>query len=267
MPSAIEQRHDIVGQHVGAGLVRGPGVGLPLSPKPRKSGAISRKRSDSRSNIGSQVAQNSGQPCSKEQRRAAAGLRDMGREAARLDESVPDRRHEAPPWLSLLHHHLDQRRAVGPGQRLVERGVEACRRVDALGGEAEAFGDLGDVHRRIVEVHADRRVVAVEQLQAVLEDLVALVVGDHEDHRQLLVGGTPQRRDRVHGAAVADHGHDAALGLGDLDADGRGDAPADAAAHIAEEAVAVAEGEVVRQGHRAGQAFLDDDGVLRAASR
>src|SRR5471030_1346201 len=85
-----------------------------------------------------------------------------------------------------LHHHLDQGRPVGLRQGLVQRRLEARGRVDPSGGEAEALGDLGDVHWRVVEVHADRRVVAVEQLQAILEDLVTLVVGDHEDHRQLL---------------------------------------------------------------------------------
>ena len=38
-------------------------AGLSLSPNPRKSGAISRKRSASRVITGSQVSQNSGQPC------------------------------------------------------------------------------------------------------------------------------------------------------------------------------------------------------------
>src|SRR5690348_13461447 len=42
-----------------------PEAGLSLSPKPRKSGAIRRYRSARRSNIGSQAAQNSGQPCSR----------------------------------------------------------------------------------------------------------------------------------------------------------------------------------------------------------
>ena len=52
------------------------------------------------------------------------------------------RPHGRLPSLRLaLHHHLDQRRAVGLRQRLVERGVEAGRRVDPLGGDAEAFGD------------------------------------------------------------------------------------------------------------------------------
>src|SRR6202000_1268411 len=37
--------------------------GLSLSPKPRKSGATSVKRSASRVMTGSQVSQNSGQPC------------------------------------------------------------------------------------------------------------------------------------------------------------------------------------------------------------
>ena len=39
----LHQRRDVVGQDVGTGLVLTvPASGLPLSPKPRKSGAISR---------------------------------------------------------------------------------------------------------------------------------------------------------------------------------------------------------------------------------
>ena len=63
-------------------------------------------------------------------------------------------------------HDLDEGGPIGPGQRLVERAVEAGRRVDPLGRDAEAAGDGGDVHRRIVEIHADRRVIAVKQFQA-----------------------------------------------------------------------------------------------------
>ena len=54
----VHQGSDIVGQHIGANLVGASGVHLvaPLSPKPLKSGAISRWLSPRRSNIGSQVA-------------------------------------------------------------------------------------------------------------------------------------------------------------------------------------------------------------------
>src|ERR1041384_2476603 len=66
-----------------------------------------------------------------------------------------------PP--SAFDHHLDQARAVGLGERLLERGLEACRGVDALGGDAEALGQGAGVDGGVLEVHADRLVVAVEQ--------------------------------------------------------------------------------------------------------
>ena len=109
-------------------------------------------------------------------------------------------------------------------------------------------------------------VVAVERLQALLEDAVAAVVGDHEGDRQLLVGRRPQRLDRVHGAAVAEQQHTGAAPGPARTPTAAGDAPADAAADIAEEAVAVAEGERSVRWRPAGQALVDDDGI-RAAAR
>ena len=51
------------------------------------------------------------------------------------------RPHGRLPSLRLaLHHHLDQRRPVRLGQRLVERGVEAGRRVDPLGRARRSRG-------------------------------------------------------------------------------------------------------------------------------
>src|SRR5262249_11859403 len=87
---------------------------------------------------------------------------------------LPRRREKV--MKSRLHHHLDQARAVGLGERLLERGFETRSAVDALGGDAEALGQRAGVDGGILEVHADRLVVAVEELQPVLEDLVAAIV-------------------------------------------------------------------------------------------
>src|SRR2546422_875411 len=72
-----------------------------------------------------------------------------------------------------------------------------------------------------------------------LEDAVRGVVEDHVDDRQRLAGGGPQALARVHRAAVADHRDDRAIGQRELDADRRRQAPADAAAAQAEEALGI----------------------------
>ena len=98
----------------------------------------------------------------------------------------------------------------------------------------------------------------MEGLEALLEDAIAAVVGDHVGDRQLLVGGAPQRLDRVHGAAVAGVAQDRARRLGQRHADGGRQAPADAAGGKAVEAVAVAIGDEIVDVAPGGQAFVDD---------
>src|SRR4029077_14432486 len=86
--------------------------------------------------------------------------------------------------------------------------------VDTRGPHAKAAGECGEVDGRIYEIHPDKALSAVEQLQPLLDDAVASIVEHDEDHRQLLVSGGPQRLDRVHGAAVAEQGDHLALRLG-----------------------------------------------------
>ena len=82
---------------------------------------------------------------------------------------------------------------------------------------------------RVDEFHADVVVVAVERQQPLLDDAVAAIVRDDERQRQLVVGGGPQRLDRLHRAAVAVVAHDRTVGIGEADADRVPAGPADAA--------------------------------------
>src|SRR5215813_13583358 len=127
-----------------------------------------------------------------------------------------------------------------------------------MGPHAKAAGECGEVDGRIYEIHPDKALSAVEQLQPLLDDAVATIVEHDEDHRQLLVSGSPQRLDRVHGTAVAEQGDDLALRLGELNADRCGNGPADTAADITEIGVAIAQMHKGREARPGGQGVVDD---------
>src|SRR5436309_8147977 len=117
------------------------------------------------------------------------------------------------------------------------------RLLHALAGDSERAGQAHVVDERLVEIHADVEIVlgreALQREGPLLEDAVRGVVEDHVDDRQRLAGGGPQALARVHRAAVADHRDDRAIGQRELDADRRRQAPADAAAAQAEEALGI----------------------------
>src|SRR6516162_3351971 len=117
----------------------------------------------------------------------AAPLRDIT--FSRLHAAVDDHFEE---------HRLARRQCVAISR------AELIPCVDTMGPHAKAAGEGGEVDGRIYEIHPDKALGAVEQLQPLLDDAVASIVEHDEDHRQLLVSGGPQRLDRVHGAAVAE---------------------------------------------------------------
>ena len=91
-----------------------------------------------------------------------------------------------PP--SALDHRLDRDRS--------DRLQELRKRVHQFGGgtsqvlQGESLLEAAPRDRRILEVHADRFLLAVEQLQAVLYDLVAAVVQDQKETARLESGHT-----------------------------------------------------------------------------
>ena len=138
---------------------------------------------------------------------------------------------------------------MGPGVENARRkaGPTAPGSVMCSAGMPSDLASAGEVDLGIGEVHADEVVVAVEGLEALLDDAIAAVVGDHVGDRQLEVRRRPQRLDGVHGAAVARVAAHLTRRLRERDADRGRHAPADAAGRQRVEAVAVAIGDEIGQ--------------------
>src|SRR3990172_2262855 len=118
--------------------------------------------------------------------------------------------------------------------RLADGVADLVGMLDADALDAEGGGDAGEVQRRVGEVHGDElaagRPLAEVFEHVELEDAVGVVVGDDPGDGHAVVGGGPERLDRVEGGAVADDGEDGPGRPSQLDAGGGGQAGAEAAA-------------------------------------
>src|ERR1700752_1155489 len=106
-------------------------------------------------------------------------------------------------------------------------------------------------------------VVAVEGEQALLDDAVTTIVGDHDRERQLVMCRGPQRLDRIHRATVAGEADDWPLRIGEADADGGRHAPADATRSECMVAVAIAVRTQRQYLPPGGQSLIDKDRIVR----
>src|SRR5215813_2191534 len=130
------------------------------------------------------------------------------------------------------------------GEPAVDGGPHVRGLLHELTRHALGLGEADVVEARVDEVHGHVLVVlggeALEGEGALLEDAIGGVVEDDPHHGDRIVRGRPEGLDRVHGAAVADEGDHGPRGLGELDPEGGGESPADAAPSQAEEALGIA---------------------------
>ena len=146
-----------------AGRARYGPSGLSLSPKPRRSGAYSVKRSASRVMTGSQVSQNSGQPCSNSSGCPGADAGDMERRAIGLNRQMlhfwapfllPARAGNLGPAPCLVRHpRLEHAPTAGRGitrlgtwrgGRVVEcTALEMRHRCKPIGGSNPSLSAIG----------------------------------------------------------------------------------------------------------------------------
>src|SRR3954447_13197804 len=157
-----------------------------------------------------------------------------------------------------VDHDLDEHR-LACRNRVDVSGSKRVRGFDTMTPYAECLCQRRELNRRIDKIHADKAFGAMEQPKSLLDDSVTAIVEHEKRDRQFLMGGGPERLDRIHGAAVSKQGDHLAVGPGELDADRGGDAPTDPAADIAEIAVAVAQAQEGREVRRGGQSLVDDN--------
>src|SRR5262245_52558043 len=128
-----------------------------------------------------------------------------------IDAPLVDDMRGLPLREGATDRQVDQDWVIG-GQRRGDDSTELVGSSDPVGFDSEAACDGDEVDLGIDEIHADEafggfggRALAPCVL---LEDAIAPVVEDDPRDGETLVGGRPQRRDRVDGRAVADEGDD-----------------------------------------------------------
>ncbi len=174
----------------------------------------------------------SGVPCGDPVGRAVGAAAGRGRSAGRRARCAVTTAARQRP---LLQPHAGGDRHLRPGAgrpatAIASRSasVSSSRLGDLPRGHAVGLGDARP--RRGPGGRARARPLACSSSANHLRIMYSSLRSTRKVTGTLVGGGRPQRRDPVLRGALAEHAHDRARGLGELDADGGGDPEAEAAA-------------------------------------